>query len=272
MEAWPLTTRNLALVTGASAGIGAAFARALAARGNDVALVARRLDRLEALAAELKQAHGVDAFAIQADLSVVDAHKPIMEALAARGREADTLINNAGFSIPQTFAATDWAKQRDFIMTLVTAVAGLTHAVLPGMIARKRGGIINVSSITALSPGAAGHTLYPAAKAFVWKFSLSLDAEVRAKGVRVTCVLPGNTDSEFSHANGMEEVFKETARGPSMTAEHVVDLTLKANDRGDVICIPGVANKIGAALLKYLPDELTAPLIRSVAEKYRMPE
>jgi short-subunit dehydrogenase len=271
MEASPLTTRNLALVTGASAGIGAAFARALAARGNDVALVARRLDRLEALAAELKQAHGVEAFAIPADLSAVDAHEAIMAALAVRGREVDTLVNNAGFSIPQTFAATAWAQQRDFIMTLVTAVAGLTHAALPGMIARGRGSIINVSSITALSPGGAGHTLYPAAKAFVWKFSLSLDAEVRARGVKVTCVLPGSTESEFSQANGMDKVFAKTPRG-AMPAEHVVELTLRANARGRVICIPGVSNKIGAALLKYLPDELTTPLIRGVAEKYRMPE
>jgi len=265
-------TRNLALVTGASAGIGAAFARALAAKGNDVALVARRLDRLEALAAELKQKHAIDAFAIQADLSAVDAHEAIMVALAAHGRVVDTLVNNAGFSIPQTFAATDWVKQRDFIMTLVTAVAGLTHAVLPGMIARGRGSIINVSSITALSPGAAGHTLYPAAKAFVYKFSLSLDAEVRAKGVKVTCVLPGNTESEFSQVNGMDSVFEQAPRGPAMTAERVVELTLQANDRGQVVCIPGVSNKLGAALLKYLPDGLTTPLIRSVAEKYRMPE
>ena len=272
MEASPLTTRNLALVTGASAGIGAAFARALAARGNDVALVARRLDRLEALAGELKRAHGVEAFPIQADLAAVDAHKPIVAALAARGCVIDTLVNNAGFSIPQTFVATDWEKQRDFIMTLVTAVAGLTHAALPRMIERGRGSVINVSSITALSPGAAGHTLYPAAKAFVWKFSLSLDAEVRAKGVNVTCVLPGNTESEFSRVNGMDEVFKSAPRGSAMTAERVVELTLRANERGQVICIPGVSNKIGAALLKYLPDEWTTPLIRSVAEKYRMPE
>lgn len=272
MEASPLAARNLALVTGASAGIGAAFARALAARGNDVALVARRLDRLEALAAELKQAHGVEALPIQADLSVVDAHEAIMSALSAHGRTIDTLVNNAGFSIPQTFASTAWDNQRDFIMTLVTAVAGLTHAVLPGMIARGRGSIINVSSITALSPGAAGHTLYPAAKAFVWKFSLSLDAEVRRQGVKVTCVLPGNTESEFSHVNGMDQVFEHAPRGPAMRAERVVELTLQANGRGDVVCIPGFSNKLGAALLKYLPDELTTPLIRSVAEKYRMPE
>jgi short-subunit dehydrogenase len=272
MEAHPLTTRNLALVTGASAGIGAAFARALAARGNDVALVARRLDRLQALAGELKRSFGVDAFAVEADLSIAEAHAPIMTALAAHGRVIDTLVNNAGFSIPQSFAATDWDKQRDFIMTLVTSVAGLTHAALPGMLARGRGSIINVSSITALSPGAAGHTLYPAAKAFVWKFSLSLDAEVRAKGVRVTCVLPGNTVSEFSQANGMDRVFEQAPRGAAMRAERVVDLTLRANDRGQVTCIPGWSNRIGAALLKYLPDELTTPLIRGVAEKYRMPE
>ena len=103
-------TRPLALVTGASAGIGAAFARALAARGMDLALVARRLDRLETLALTLREDHPIDAFAIQADLSVVDAHLPIIAALKTRGRDIDTLVNNAGFSLPKTYAATTWAQ------------------------------------------------------------------------------------------------------------------------------------------------------------------
>jgi len=262
--------RPLALVTGASAGIGASFARALAARGFDLALVARRRDRLEALAKDLRDASGVDAFAIPADLSLVDAHLPVVAALKARGRSVEMLVNNAGFSIPKTFAATSWVEQRDFTMTLVMAVAGLTHALLPDMIVQGRGSIINVSSMTALSPGGAGHTLYPAAKAFVLKFSLSLDAEVRAKGLRVTCVLPGFTESEFSVANGTRDALDRTPRNFMMTAEAVVELTLRANDKGHSVVIPGLHNQIAAGLMKYLPDGLVTAIIRGAAEKYRV--
>src|SRR5262249_38623075 len=152
---------------------------------------ARRRDRLEALAEELRAKHNVKALVVPADLSKPEAHEPILAALAAEGANVGTLINNAGFSLPRTDAETSWAEQRDFIMTLVVAVCDLTHALLPAMIARRRGSIINVSSMTALSPGGAGHTLYPAAKSFVLKFALSLDAEVRAKGVKVSCVVPG---------------------------------------------------------------------------------
>ncbi|MBI1358779.1 MAG: SDR family NAD(P)-dependent oxidoreductase [Alphaproteobacteria bacterium] len=266
----PEKQRPLALVTGASSGIGEAFSRALAARGYDLALVARRLDRLEALAEQLRTQHGCEAFAIQADLSIVEAHVPVMEAVEARGRTIDMLVNNAGYSIPKTFAATTWAEQRDFTMTLVVAVAGLTHAVLAGMIARRRGSIINVSSMAALSPGAAGHTLYPAAKSFVLKFSLSLDAEVRKKGVRVTCLVPGFVESEFAIANGTKELMDEAGRKYRMTAESVVEATLKANDKGRTVVIPGLINQFAAGLMKYLPDSLVAAIIRGAAEKYRV--
>ena len=264
-----MAARTLALVTGASAGIGAAFARALAREGYDVALVARRMDRLETLAAELKQS-GAEAIPIQADLSIVDAHAPVMDALAAHGREVEMLVNNAGYSIPQEFAVTPWSAQRDFVMTLVMAVCGLTHAVLPGMLARKSGRIINVSSMTALSPGGAGHTLYPAAKSFVHKFSLSLDAEVREHGVKVTCVIPGFTESEFASANGTASKMDQSPRSFMMTAERVVDDTLRANERGQVVVVPGLHNQVAAGLMKYLPDAITTPLIRNAAEKYRV--
>ena len=264
------SSRPLALVTGASAGIGASFARALAARGYDLALVARRLDRLEELAKDLRARSTREAFPIQADRSLAEAHLPVMAALKERGRSVDMLVNNAGFSIPKTFAATQWAEQRDFTMTLVMAVAGLTHAVLPDMLARGRGSIVNVSSMTALSPGGAGHTLYPAAKAFVLKFSLSLDAEVRTKGVRVTCVIPGFTESEFSLANGTRGVLDKTPRNFMMTAEAVVQATLKGNDRGHAVVIPGLHNQIAAGLMKYLPDRLVTAIIRGAAEKYRV--
>jgi len=265
-----MAARPLAVITGASSGIGAAFARALARRGHDVALVARRIDRLEALAGELSRATGVEAFAIQSDLSVVDAQAPIMTALAARKRVVDVLVNNAGYSISNTYAATTWDAQRDFVMTTVMAVCALTHAVLPGMIARGDGRIINVGSMAALSPGGAGHTLYPAAKSFVVKFTLSLDAETRAAGVKCTCVIPGFTESEFTIANGTKAAMDAAPRAFVMTADAVVAAALRANDRSQTLAIPGFHNKLAAGLMKYLPDGVVIPILRRAAEKYRV--
>jgi short-subunit dehydrogenase len=133
------TVRPLALVTGASAGIGAAFARAYAARGYDLALVARRVDRLDALARELSAARGIEAFAVPADLAAWEACEAVLAAVAQRGRHVDALVNNAGFSIPQSFAGVAWDRQRDFLMTLVVNACGLAHGVIPGWSARPRG-------------------------------------------------------------------------------------------------------------------------------------
>ncbi|MET0546712.1 MAG: SDR family NAD(P)-dependent oxidoreductase, partial [Caulobacterales bacterium] len=224
--------RPLAVVTGASAGLGAAFARALAVRNYDLVLVARRKDRLEALLAELSQQHGITGVCVGADLSLPEAHVPVVEALTAQGRDAAMLVNNAGYSLPQTFMGTDWNAQRDFIMTLVMAVCGLTHALLPGLIKNGGGKIIMLGSMAGLSPGGAGHTLYPAAKSFVNKFALSLDAELRGKGIKVTCVNPGVTDTEFQAANGTQDVMSKAPRMFRMSAEDVVAQTLRANDDG----------------------------------------
>ena len=149
---------RLALVTGASSGIGAAFARALAARGYDLALSARREDRLEALAAELSATHGVQAFAVPADLALLGAHQTVLDAIAARGRHVDMLVNNAGFSIPQSFNAVPWSRQQDFLMTLVVNACGLAYGVIPDMVARGSGSIINVASLAGLASGQCGNS------------------------------------------------------------------------------------------------------------------
>ena len=248
------TARPLALITGASAGMGAVFAERLAARGHDVALVARRADRLQALATELRARHGVEVLVIPADLSVVDAHLSIMDALD--GRAVDMLVNNAGYSLAPRYAETPWATQRDFVMTLVMSVCGLTHAVLPGMLAKRRGRIITVSSLLALSQGGPGHTLYPAAKSFVLKFMLSLDAEVRGRGVTVTCVLPGSTSSEFQVANGTADAMRGMPSAFIATPLQVVEAALAASDRGKLLVIPGWYNRLAAILFRLAPDAL----------------
>jgi hypothetical protein len=261
---------GVVLITGASSGLGEAFARAYAARGRDLALVARRLDRLEALAAELSRRHGVAVFPIGCDLSAFGAERTVLEAVADTGRWVDTLVNNAGFSIPQSFAAVPWEAQRDFLMTLVVSACGLAHGVLPGMIERGEGAIINVASLAGFAPGAAGHSLYPGAKSLAIKFSESLDAEYRKAGVKVTAVCPGFTKTEFATANGTQAIMDSSSRMFFQTAEQVVEATIRANAAGRVIVIPGWHNKLAAALLRYLPESLVKAAIRAGSAKYHL--
>ncbi len=266
----PAQTRPLALITGASSGIGAAFARAYAARGHDLALSARRADRLEALAAELSARYGVEAFAIPADLAAFEAHKTLLDALAARGRTVDVLVNNAGFSIAESFAAVPWDRQRDFLMTLVVNACGLAYGVIPAMAEKGSGSIINVASLAGLAPGVAGHSLYPGAKSLMIKFSEALDAELRAKGVKVTALCPGFTVTEFAEANGTQSQMDASPRRLFQTAQEVAEIGIAANARGQVVVVPGLHNKIAAALMRYLPATLVRALLMRASAKYRL--
>ena len=260
--------RPLALVTGASAGIGEAFARAYAAKGHDLALVARRADRLEALATELSAAHGIEAFAIPADLALFEAHKPVLDAIAARGRHVDVLVNNAGFGIAQGYTGVPWERQRDFLMTLVVTCCGLAYGVLPGMVERGRGAIVNVASLAGFSPGVKGNTLYPGAKSLMIKFSESLAAEYGPQGVKVTAICPGFTTTEFAAQAGIQEIMEKENRRLSQTAEQVVAIAIKANEQGRVVVVPGLHNKVFAVLLKRLPEPLVRAIIAAGSAKY----
>jgi short-subunit dehydrogenase len=262
--------RKLALITGASAGMGAAFARAYAARGLDVALVARRADRLEALAAELRERHGVDAIVIPADLSRFGVEAEILGVLDEHGREADVLVNDAGFSIPQSFAAVPWSDQRDFLMTLVVSACGLAHGVLPGMTARGSGSIVWVASMAAFSPGAAGHSLYPGAKSLTVKLCQALDAEYRSQGVRVTALCPGFVKTEFAAANNTQHLMDEAPRLFWQSAEHVVEVAIRANEKGRVVVVPGWHNQLAAILLRHLPESWVSAAVRAGSAKYHL--
>lgn len=264
------TGRRLVLITGASAGIGAAFARAYAARGWDLALVARRADRLETLAGELSAAHGIEAFAVPADLSLFEGHAPVLAAIAARGRVVDGLVNNAGFGIAHDFTGVPWETQRDFLMTMVLAACGLAHAVVPGMAQRGFGRIINVASVAAFAPGVAGNSLYPGAKMLLVKWSQSLDAEVGDKGVNVTAICPGATDSEFAHVAGIDKVADPTRKMFSQTAEHVAEVAIRANEAGRLVVVPGWHNALAVALMRGLPEPWVRAAIRAGAAKYRL--
>jgi short-subunit dehydrogenase len=263
-------TRRLALVTGASAGLGAEYARLLAARGFDLALTARRAARLETLAAELAGAHGIEAFAAPADLADPAGARAVLDAVAARGREVDVLINNAGYGLPGGFARTRWADQRDFLQVMVNAPCELAHGVFPGMVARGWGRIVNVASMAGLAPPSAGHTLYPAVKSLLIKFSESLHLEGAPHGAHVTALCPGFTYTEFHDANGTRERARAAIPGWMwLQARPVVEAGWRAVEANRPLCVPGLQYKAIHALTKLLPDGAALAIMGRAGPKYR---
>jgi len=263
-------SRRLALVTGASAGIGAAFARIYASNGYDVALTARRGDRLEELAGELSLRYGVEALTIPADLAEPGASEAILARIAAEGREVDALINNAGYGLPGRYAATEWAAQAALLQVLVVAVCEMSHRVLPGMVERRFGRIVNVASLAGLVPGPAGHTLYGASKSFLVKFSQSLHLENLSTGVHVTALCPGFTYSEFHDVNGTRE--RTEGATPDwlwMGADEVAATGYEAAEANRPVCVTGAPNKAIAAFAKLVPDDWALALMASQGKRFR---
>ncbi len=258
-----------ALVTGASAGIGTAFARALAARGANLILVARRRDRLDALANELAAAHPIKTRIIVADLAKPDAPAEIALDLAADETCVDILVNNAGFGMPGQYTQNDWPAHRDFIELMVTSYAHLTRLFLPGMQARGYGRIILVSSVAGLMPGSSGHTLYGASKAFLVSFAQSLAAECYGTDIRVSAACPGFTYSEFHDVNETRELVSQMPKYMFMEAEPVVEGALRAVDKGHVVYVPGAWNKYVVWLMKALPRPWAAALVRRRSARFR---
>jgi short-subunit dehydrogenase len=256
-----------ALVTGASSGIGAAIAREYARRGVPLVLSARRIERLEALAAELG-AH-VPVACIAADLADPLAPARLQAELDRRGIAVSRLVNNAGYGVPGRFLSSDWSVHRDFLQVLVGAVVELSHRLLPAMEAAGHGRILNVASLAGLVPASAGHTLYGASKAFVIRFSESLARESASRGVHVTALCPGMTWTEFHDVNGMRERVSRLPRWLWMDAADVARLGVDAVERGDARCIPGAANRTLAGLSKYLPDGLARALVESRSRDFR---
>ena len=262
-------TGKTALVTGASAGIGEAFAEALAEKGADLVLTARRGDRLNRLAAKLKEKFGTNAIVIEADLSRPDAPAMIADRLGASGVEVDILVNNAGFGLPGAFHDAAWETHRDFIELMATSYAHLVRLFLPGMRTRGFGRIINVASVAGLVPSAAGHTLYGATKAFLVAFSQALAAENAGRDVRVSALCPGFTYSEFHDVNNMRGVVNELPKYMFMQARPVVLGALKAVEARHVVYVPGLWTKFVVFLMRALPLPLAARLVKSQAGKFR---
>jgi short-subunit dehydrogenase len=242
--------RELAVITGASAGLGALFARELAARGHDVLLVARRGERLEALAAELAGRHGVTAIPLVADLEDPAAPARIAATLAQRGRPVDLLVNNAGFGLGGEFAGLDRDRQLAIVDVNVRALVDLTHRVLPEMIARRRGAILNVASTAAFQPGPY-MAVYYATKAFVLSWSEALHEELKPHGIRVSALCPGPTHTEFGAVAGTQDnaLFRWLGTGP----ERVVRDGLAGVQRNAPVNVSGVVNALLAQGVRFTP-------------------
>jgi short-subunit dehydrogenase len=242
-----------ALVTGASAGIGAELARVFAAKGFDVVLTARRAERLSVLGEELRAKHGVQVRILPADLARPETPAALTAALKSDGVTVDALINNAGFAVPGHYRDTSWEAQRDFLQVLVTAPCELTHHLLPEMTRRNYGRILNVASVAGLMPGSASHTLYGGAKAMLIKLSQSLHSEQMGTGVHVTALCPGFTYTEFHDVTGTREEMRRIPKLMWLSAERVAREGYQAVMKNRAVCVPGMQYKTITALARMLP-------------------
>ena len=255
-----------ALITGASSGIGAAFAELYAKHGHDLVLTARRRDRLEANAAGLRERFGVDVRVVDADLIEPDS---VDRVIAGADRPIDVLINNAGFGLSGDFLASPWEAQKRVIRLLLEAPAELAHKLAGGMAARRYGRIVNVASVAGLVPGTAGHTLYPATKAALVRFSQSLNLELAAEGVHVTALCPGFTYSEFHDANGTRSIVSKLPKWMWLTVEQVVEDGYRAVERNEAVTVPGRQYKAITGLAHLLPENIGLAIQRRQGGRFR---
>jgi short-subunit dehydrogenase len=259
--------QGYALITGASSGIGAAMAREYARRGKPLILTARRVERLEALAAELRSS--VPCEVIAADLSDPAAPKALFAATQARGLWVETLVNNAGYGVPGRYLSQEWKSHADFLQVMIVAVGELTHLYLPAMEAAGRGRILNVASLAGLVPASAGHTMYGATKAWLIRFSECLALETTRRGVHVTALCPGFTHSEFHDVTGTRDKVSRLPKLLWLSSEEVARIGIDAVEAGKTRVVTGLANKMIAFLCKYMPDALARALVASKTKDFR---
>ena len=257
--------RNI-LITGASAGLGAALAREYAQRGWNLILVARREERLQALAAELNQVHGTQSQVIATDLFSETAVPDLLRAL--NGVQIDGLINNAGYGHPGTFLTSDWEDHRRFNHLMSVVPIELTHALLPGMVERGYGRIMQVASLAGHMPGSRGHTLYAAVKSYLIKFSESLNAELEGTGVNASALCPGFVLTEFHDVNGTREGINNLPGFMVMDADVCARLAVDALEANKAVFISGRVNRFLARLNRWMPW-LGRKIMNSGSGKYR---
>lgn len=252
-------TGKTALVTGASSGIGSAFARAFAAKGTNLVMVARRTDKLEALASELRTQNGIEITVISQDLSEPGAAAAVEQQLLDQEITVDVLVNNAGFGTNARLVDEDRTRLQAEITLNVSTLVDLTAAFLPGMVARGSGVIVNIASTSAYQP-VPGMAVYAATKAFVLSFTEAVWGETRNTGVRVFAVSPGSTDTEFFDVAGWQ------SPGKRVPASAVVDATLAAMSARTSVpsVVVGARNRVTASLVKFVPRRAVINLAGSI--------
>ena len=257
---------KVALITGASSGIGEAFAKALAARGLDLILVARSEDKLRALARQLNEVYARRVEVVTADLGLAGSAQKVHAASEALGMPVDLLINNAGFGTAGTFIKQDAERERQEVLLNAAAVVDMTHAFLPAMVGRGHGGVINVASVASFQP-LPYMAVYAATKAFVMSFSQAVRGEVRAKGVKVLALCPGPVDTPFFEATGNAKLRKTVPKATMMSADDVVKDALRAFKAGRSVVVPGIANKLLTTSTHFVPRDLLSAMTALVMKR-----
>jgi len=250
-----------ALITGASSGLGAEYAKLFAADKHDLVLVARRRDRLEALASELRAAHSVRVLVAAADLATSDGPRRVVEDAFAAGLQIDFLVNNAGFGASGAFADLDVARELEMIQLNITSLVTLTRAFLPAMIGRRSGRILNIGSTAGFPPGPF-MAVYYASKAFVNSFTEALWYELRGTGVSATVSCPGATATEFAGVAGNSRslLFRLGAADPKQVAAE----GYKAMKKGKPMVIHGLKNKLTVQSLRVSPRAVARAVAASL--------
>jgi uncharacterized protein len=246
-----------ALVTGASSGLGTDFARDLASRGANIILVARRLDRLQAVAQEISKQYGVQTEVIAMDLVAENAAEQLVAQLAAANKPIDILINNAGYGLYGMFIETEWARLNNMLQLDIVALTHLSHVFGKAMAARGSGYILQVASIGAYQPSPT-YAAYSAAKSYVLYFGEALNFELRPKGVKVTVLSPGVTKTEFLEVSGQTATAYQ--RLMMMQSKDVVRIGLDALARGKTSIVPGFLNRALAWFNRFMPRRMAATL------------
>lgn len=257
-----MAARPVALITGASMGLGAEFARIFAANGHDLVLTARSADRLSALKREIEGLHGVAVRIIVADLAEAKAPRAIFDEVGAAGINIDALVNNAGYGMYGFFHESERDAVMDLIEVNVNALVLLTRLFVDGMVARRRGRILNVASTAAFQPGPL-QPVYYASKAFVLSFTEAIANELKGTGVTATALCPGPVPTGFQERarmgspSGLRLMMRTTPEG-------VVRAAFDGMIRGKTVVIPGVLNRIHVFLLRFFPRNMITAVVRRV--------
>ena len=255
--------RPVALITGASAGIGAELARVFASHAHDLVLVARRRDALEALAGQLEGKHGISATVIVDDLGDADSPERISAAVRDAGIDIDVLVNNAGFGLGGQFSDTPIEREMDMVQVNITALMQLTKLFVAPMVQRRRGYVMNVASTAAFFPGP-GMSVYYATKAFVFSFSQAIAEELADSGVIVSCLCPGPTETEFTQVAQLNrpKLFDSNVAD----ARDVAEFGYRALMAGWRVAIPGARNKFLVQAQRFVPRRLVARAVHKLNE------